>query len=66
MTISVRFCLSYDLLNGDYIAFKVDIISMKNCIVVKDVVMTLQDSMKVFCVAISYLLHDPLNNSDII
>ena len=37
MTTSVRFCLSYDRLKWDFIAFKMDIISLK-CTVDTDVV----------------------------
>ena len=40
MITSVRFCLSYDLLNAFY-RLKCVFISMKICVVVTDVVMTL-------------------------
>ena len=63
MTLSVRFCLSYELLNEIFIAFKKDIISIKNCIVVTDVVMTLQVPESVMQLVVSYY---SLNNSDVI
>ena len=49
MTMSVRFCLSYDHLNGVcFVSFKVNIFSMKNCTVVTDIVMTLLVPQKLF------------------
>ena len=36
MTTSVRFCLSYDPLNRDFITFKLNFISIRKCIVDKD------------------------------
>ena len=41
MTMSVIFCLSYDLSKELFIAFKVDNIIHRKCIVVMDVVMKL-------------------------
>ena len=38
MTTSVRFCLSYDPLKWDFIAFKMNIISLRKRIVDTDVV----------------------------
>ena len=38
MTTSVRFCLSHDPLNLDFIAFKMSIISTRKCIADTDVV----------------------------
>ena len=38
MTTSVRFCLSYDPLKWDSIAFNMNIISIRKCIVDTDVV----------------------------
>ena len=38
MTTSVRFCLSYDPLKLDFIAFKMNIISIRKHVVVMDVV----------------------------
>ena len=38
MTTSVRFCLSYDPLKLDFIAFKMSCISIRKCIVDTDVV----------------------------
>ena len=42
MTLRVRFCLSYKLLNEILLPSKKDIISNKNCVLVTDNVMTLQ------------------------
>ena len=55
MTTSVRFCLSYDCLKWDFIAFKVDIIS-KNF--VTDGIMTLRASNLVLCNVWSYDFYD--------
>ena len=38
MTTSVRFCLSYDPLKWDFIAFKMHIISVRKCIIDTDVI----------------------------
>ena len=38
LTTSVRFCLSYDHLKWDFIAFKMNTFSKSKCIVVTDVV----------------------------
>ena len=57
MTTSVRFCLSYDCLKWDFIAFKVDIISIENN-VVTDGVMTLRASNQVLCNVWSYDFYD--------
>ena len=38
MTTSVRFCLSYDPLKWDFVAFKIKIILKRKCIVDTDVV----------------------------
>ena len=38
MTTSVRFCISYDPLKLDFIAYKMNIISIRKCIVDTDVV----------------------------
>ena len=57
MTMSVRFCLSYDCLKWDFIAFKVDIISIENN-VVTDGVMTLRASNQVLCKVWSYDFYD--------
>ena len=57
MTTSVKFCLSYDCLKWDFIAFKVDIISIENN-VVTDGVMTLRASNQVLCNVWSYDFYD--------
>ena len=49
MTTSVRFCLSDDYLKWDFIAFKVDIISIENITVFMDGIMTLRASKQVLC-----------------
>ena len=70
MTTSVIFCLSYDLSKELSIAFKVDNISTKKCIVVTDVVMTLlvpAESVNTRVVITLFMtLRYPLNNSDVI
>ena len=38
MTMSVRFCLSYDPLKWDFITFKKNIISIRKCVVDTDIV----------------------------
>ena len=57
MTTSVRFCLSYDCLKWNFIAFKVDIISRENNVVM-DGVMTLRASNQVLCNVWSYDFYD--------
>ena len=57
MNTSVRFCLSYDCLKWDFIAFKVDIISIENN-VITDGVMTLRASNQVLCNVWSYDFYD--------
>ena len=53
MTTCVRFCLSYDCLKWDFIAFKVDIMSIENN-VVTDGIMTLRASNQILCNVWSY------------
>ena len=67
---SVRFCLSYDPLKRDFIAFKVNFISIRkhtaDMDVVDDVTYTCQSVIT--CMVIQIFSHkiNPLNNSDII
>ena len=56
MTTSVRFCLSYDCLKWDFIAFKVDISRKHN--VVTDGIMTLRAGNQVLCNVWSYDFYD--------
>ena len=58
MTTRVRFCLSYDYLKWDYIAFKVDIISIENITLSRTVSMTLRASNQVLCNVWSYDFYD--------
>ena len=52
MTTCVRFYLSYDCLKWDFIALKVDIISIEN--ITLDGIMTLRSSNQVLCNVWSY------------
>ena len=54
MTKSVKFCLSHDLLNWDFIAFKINIISIRERIVDTDVVNDVTLSTKVLLHVWSY------------
>ena len=58
MTTSVRFCLSYDLLKWDFIAFKLNIISIRKHIVDTDIVMTLCIRTKVLLYMWSHDFYD--------
>ena len=58
MTTSVRFCLSYDCLKWDFIAFKVDIISIEKNNLVMDGIMTLRANNQVLCNVWSYDFYD--------
>ena len=69
MTTSVRFCLSYDLLNWDIIAFKMNIISIRERIVDTDVVNDITYTRQMLLHVWSYDFYDmcyTLNNSDVI
>ena len=61
MTTGVIFCLSYDRLKWDFIAFKMNIISLRKRIVDTDVVVRAKVLLNVW----SYDFYDPLNNSDV-
>ena len=58
MTMSVRFCLSYDCFKWDFIALKVDIIAIENLSLSRDGIMTLRASNQVLCNVWSYDFHD--------
>ena len=70
MTTSVRFCLSYDTLKLDFIAFKMDIISTRKCIADTDVVndVTYMRQSVITHVVIRFFMARcyPLNNTDVI
>ena len=57
MTRSERSCLSYDCVKLDFIALKVDIISVED-INVMDCIMTLRASNQLFCNVWSYDFYD--------
>ena len=58
MITSVRFCLSYDHLKGDFIVFKMNIMSIRKRIVDTDVLMTLRVRTKVLLHVWSYDFYD--------
>ena len=60
MTTSVTFCLSYNPLKWDFIAFKMNIISIRKCIVDMDVVndVTCTRQSVFTCVVIRVLRHE--------
>ena len=58
MTTNVRFHLPYDCLKWDFVAFKVDIISLENITVVMDGIIKLRVSNQVLCKVWSYDFYD--------
>ena len=77
MTMSVKFCLLYDLLKWDFITSKMNIISIRKHIVDMDVVnaVTCSPQSVITCVPSIYYMcghtifitrHYPPNNSDVI
>ena len=69
MATSVRFCLSYDPVKPDFIAFKMRFISIRNALLTRTLSMTLPVRAKVLLHVWSYEFMKrryPLNNSDVI
>ena len=64
MTASVGFCLSYGPLKWDLVAFRMNIVSIRNRIVDMDVANDLTDTHQ--SVYDFYDMTFPLNNSDVI
>ena len=58
MTTSVRFCLTYDRLKWDFIAFKMNIFHEENALLTRALSMTLRKCAKVFLHVWSYDFHD--------
>ena len=58
MTTSVRFCLSYDPSKCDFIAFKMNIISIGNALLTQTLSMTLRVRAKVLLHVWSYDFYD--------
>ena len=55
MTTSVRFCSLYDTLKYDFIAFKMNIISLRNALLTRTLLMTLRVHAKVLLRVWSYV-----------
>ena len=65
MTMSVRFCLSYDPLKWDFIAFKNNIISLRKRIADMDVINDVTYTRQSVITRVSYDFYD-MNKSDVV